>query len=227
MCERNRARDLASNLIEVAGLAGLPCRALITDMNQPLARSAGNALEVMEAIEYLRGGYRQPRLEEVILALSSELLLLSGLAENQKKARFMLNTVIESGMAAESFSRMVSMQGGPHDLIDHPSKYLSSAPVVRALTTSVDGCVGFMDTRAIGLSIVTLGGGRRRVDDIIDHRVGLSGFCLVGDTVSKGDPLVTIHAADETAWQAAAETLLEAIVVGRAKDTLPAVYEKF
>ena len=227
MRERNQARDLASNLIEVATLAGLQCRALITDMNQPLANSAGNALEMMEAIEFLRGGYRQPRLEDVILSLGSELLLLGGLAENQKSARIMLDKVIESGMAAESFARMVSMQGGPADLIEHPEKHLSAAPVVRALAAPVDGGIEFMDTRAIGLAVVTLGGGRILADDIIDHSVGLSDFCLVGGTVNKGDPLLTIHAADEASWQIAAQTLSEAIVIGRNKDALPAVYEQF
>ncbi len=123
-------------------------------------------------------------------------------------------------MAAESFARMVNMQGGPADLVDNPTKYLPPAPVVRALTATADGCIEFMDTREIGLSIVTLGGGRESVDDIIDHRVGLSGFCLVGDKLNKGDPLVTIHAADETAWQTAAEALSEAIVIGRPKDAL-------
>jgi thymidine phosphorylase len=227
MRERNRARDLASNLIDVAGLAGLPCRALITDMNQPLARSAGNALEIIEAVEFLSGEYRQPRFEDVVLSVGSEMLLLGGLAENPKAARFMLNRVIETGMAAECFARMVSMQGGPADLIEHPAKYLLPAPVVRSLAASSDGGIEYMDTHAIGLSIVSLGGGRKNVDDILDHRVGLSDFRLVGDTVHKGDPLVTIHAADETAWQSAAESLTQAIVIGRAKDALPAVYEQF
>jgi len=226
MRERNRARDLAVNLIEVAELAGLPCRALITDMNQPLARNAGNALEIAEAVEYLRGGYRQPRLEDVIMSLGSELLMLGGLAQNLKSARFMLNRVIENGMAAESFARMVSMQGGPADFIEQPAKYLAAAPVVRPLTAPVDGCIEHMETRAIGLSIVTLGGGRKRAEDNIDHRVGLSDFCLVGDKVRQGDPLVTIHAADDAAWETAADMLAEAIVIGRRKDALPAVYEK-
>jgi len=227
MRERNRARDLAANLIEVSELAGLPCRALITDMNQPLAHSAGNALEILEAIDFLKGGYRHARLDEVILSLGSEMLLLGGLAKNRKAARFMLNGVIETGMAAECFGCMVSIQGGPSDLLEHPEKYLASAPVVRALEASEDGCIEDMDTRAIGLSIVTLGGGRRRVEDTLDHRVGLSEFCLVGDAVNKGDPLVIIHAADEAAWQEAAVTLSEAIAIGRPKDALPAVYEQF
>ena len=227
MRERDRARDLAANLIEVAALAGLPCRALITDMNQPLARSAGNALEMIETVEFLKGGYRHPRLEEVIFSLGSEMLLLGGLTENQKLARQMLNRVLETGMAAESFARMVSMQGGPVDFIDHPAKYLPAAPVIRALAASADGCIESMDTREVGLSIVTLGGGRRRLDDSIDHRVGLSDFRQVGDTVNKGDPLVIIYAADETAWHAAAERLAKTMVIGRAKGALPAVYERF
>lgn len=227
MRERNQARDLASNLIEVATLAGLPCCALITDMNQPLSRHAGNALEMMEAIEFMTGGYRQPRLEEVVLSLGCELLLISGLAKNQKSARLMLNRVIETGQAAERFAQMVSMQGGPADLIEHPEKYLASAPVVRALPAPRDGCVVFMDTREIGLVVVSLGGGRSIVEDTIDHRVGLSGFCLVGDMLNKGDPLVTIHAADETSWRVAAQALSEAIILGRKTDALPAVYEGF
>jgi len=226
MRERNLARDLAAELIEVASLAGVPCRALITDMNQPLARNAGNALEVFEAIEFLKNGNRQPRLEDVTLSLGVEMLLLGGLAQKPKAARQMLIEVLDSGLAAEHFARMVSMQGGPSDLLDQPARYLPAAPVIRSLAAPRNGCIESMDTRAIGLCLVGMGGGRRIVEDIIDHRVGLSEFCLVGDTVNSGDPLVTIHAADETAWQAAAEELIDAIVIGREMDALPAVYEQ-
>jgi thymidine phosphorylase len=226
MCERNRARDLAANLIEVATMTGLPCRAVITDMNQPLARNAGNGLEMGEAIEFLKGENRHPRLEEVILSLGDELLLLGGLATEPNAGRGMMNKVLDTGQAAEHFARMVRMQGGPADLLDSPARYLPAAPVVRDLEAATDGYIEFMDTRAIGLSIVGLGGGRRRVEDIIDHRVGLSGFCLVGGSVNRGDPLVTIHAADETAWRAAAEKLFHAIVIGRKTDALPAIYER-
>jgi len=225
MCERNRARDLAVNLIEVAVMTGLPCRALITDMNQPLARNAGNALEIIETIEFLKGAKRQPRLADVTLALGCEMLLLGGLAENPIAARLMLNRVLESGSAAEYFARMVSTQGGPSDLLEQPAKYLAAAPVIRDLAVPRNGFIASMDTRAIGLCIVSLGGGRRSIQDNIDHRVGLSGFRLVGEKVNTGDPLLTIHAVDETAWQVAAAQLLDAVVIGRRKDTLPAVYE--
>lgn len=227
MCERNQARDLAANLIEVATMSGLPCRALITDMNQPLAQNAGNALEIAETIEFLTGGYRQPRLEDVVFSIGREMLLLGGLAKDQKAASSMLLDATESGRAAESFARMVSMQGGPVDLMEQPAKYLQAAPIIRPLQAPRDGCIQYMDTRAIGLSIIDLGGGRSQVGDVIDHRVGLSNFSLVGETVNMGDPIVTIHAADEASWQAVADALLNAIVVGRTKDALPAVYEQF
>jgi thymidine phosphorylase len=226
MRERNSARDLAANLIEVAELAGVPCRALITDMNQPLARTAGNALEMFEAIEFLNGGSRQPRLEDVVLSLASETLMLGGLAKNSKTARLMLSEVLDSGLAAERFAKMVSMQGGPADLLEKPSNHLQTAPVIRVLTAPRDGCIEYLDTRAIGLCVVGLGGGRKRFEDSLDHRVGLSGFCLVGTSVNRGDPLVTIHAADESSWQAAVQELVDAFIIGRSKDELPAVYEK-
>lgn len=227
MTERNRSRDLAANLVEVAELAGLPCRALITDMNQPLARSAGNALEIHEAIKFLRADRRPARLEQVVLSLSIELMLLGGLADKAKTARRELVSVLENGKAAEHFARMVVMQGGPADLLDQPAKHLPAAPVIRALESPTSGYIEYVDTRAIGQCVVQLGGGRRHLEDRIDHRVGLSELCSVGDPVNKGDPLGIIHAADETAWQAAAKTLTAAITVGRKTDTLPAVYERY
>lgn len=225
MAERNRARDLAANLVDVASDAGLPCRALITDMNEPLARNAGNSLEVFEAVEFLTGGRRHSRLDNVVMSLGSEMLVLGGLAKKTKKALKMLNDVLETGLAAEHFSKMVSMQGGPHDLLERPYHYLKPAPIVRALPASTDGCIGYMDTRSIGLAIVGLGGGRRTAEDKIDYRVGLSRFRLVGEMVKKGDPLVIIHAADEDAWKMVASELTSAIVIGRKKDKLPSVYE--
>jgi thymidine phosphorylase len=187
MTERNRARDLATNLVEVSEMAGLPCRALITDMNQPLAHSAGNAVEINEAIRFLKCDYRHSRLEEVVFSIGAELLLLGGLAEKIKTARKQLESMLTSGSAAEHFARAVAMQGGPGHL----------------------------------------GGGRQKIEDRIDHRVGLSELINVGDHVDAGDPLGVIHAADEAAWQNAAQVITEAFKVGRRTDALPPVYEQF
>jgi len=226
MTERNRARDLAANLVEVSELAGLPCSALITDMNQPLAHSAGNALEMREAIRFLRADYRHSRLEEVIIALGVEMMLVRGLADKAKPAREKLQIVLESGQAADRFASMVVMQGGPADLLDQPDKYLHAAPVIRPLESPSSGCIEIIDTRAVGLCVVELGGGRRFIEERIDHRVGLSELRDAGETIHKGDPLAIIHAADEAGWQAAAKSLTAAYTVGRKKDHLPAVYEK-
>jgi thymidine phosphorylase len=227
MVERNSARDLAANLVEVAELAGLPCRALITDMNQPLARNAGNALEIHEVIRFLKGDERHERLQEVILSLGSELMVLGGLAAKPKLARKTLVGALEDGSAAEHFAQMVEMQGGPADLLENPHKHLESAPVVRALESPADGCIEFIDTRAVGMCVVLLGGGRIHVDDRLDHRVGLSGLCNVGDMVTKGEPLGIIHANSEDAWQEAADAFAAAIKVGRKTDSLPSVYEQY
>jgi thymidine phosphorylase len=227
MTERNNARDLASNLVEVSEMAGLPCSALITDMNQPLAHCAGNALEMLEAIRFLRSDYRHDRLEEVVMALGAEMLMMGGLAEKPRLARGQLEAVLDDGQAAERFSSMVVMQGGPADLLEQPEKYLEKAPVTRPFESPTSGCIEFIDTRAIGMCVVELGGGRRRIEDRIDHRVGLSELRDAGETIHQGDPLAVIHAADEAGWQAAAKTLTAAITVGRQKDHLPAVYEQF
>jgi len=227
MTERNRARDLATNLVEVSEMAGLPCTALITDMNQPLAHSAGNALEMLEAIRFLKADYRHDRLEEVVMSLCVEMMLMGGLADKAKAARTQLEAVLNNGLAAEHFARMVVMQGGPADLLEQPGKYLQEAPVIRPLESPSSGCIEIIDTRAVGLCVVELGGGRRLVNARIDHRVGLSELCDAGDTINQGDPLGIIHAADEASWQAAAKTLMAAYTVGRKKDHLPAVYEQF
>lgn len=226
MHERNRARDLATALVQVAQRSGLPCRALITDMNQPLTRNAGNALEILEVIEYLKGDQHNERFDKVVMGLCVELMMLGRLAGSARSAERKLNAALSSGAAAERFAQMVTLQGGPTDLLEQPMKYLDIAPVCHEFTSPADGCVEFIDTRALGLCIVRLGGGRIQADDKIDHSVGLSKICNVGEFVTKGQPLVTVHAASETDCEAAVAELIAAIKIGRATDNLPAVYEK-
>jgi thymidine phosphorylase len=225
MRDIDAARELAVNLNRVAGTAGLPSRALITDMNQPLAANAGNALEVSEAVAFLAGEHRQPRLVEVVMAMGVEMLMLGGLAEAREDAAEKLVRALDSGQAAERFERMVALQGGPSNFLEAPHKYLASAPVIRDLEAPAGGRIEAMDTRAIGLGVLALGGGRRHPHEAIDHRVGLSGFVQVGDAVEAGDPLVRIHAADESAWHRAAGQIRGAIVIGNKANAMPAVYE--
>jgi thymidine phosphorylase len=155
-----RGRELAQAMTATAACAGLPVRALLTDMSEPLARSAGNALEVREAIALLRGETPDPRLLEVTLCLGQEVLLLGRLARDAKSARSLLARSITSGAAAERFARMVASLGGPRDMLGNPDAHLAEAKIVLDVPAPGDGCVEAIDTRAVGFAVVMLGGGR-------------------------------------------------------------------
>src|SRR5712671_5992024 len=163
------ARDLANGLVAVANQAGLPTIALITDMDQVLGRNVGNALEVVEAVEYLKGeGTREPRLHEVVLALAGEMIALGGLAPSAAAGRARAEAALNDGRAAEMFGRMVSALGGPDDFLQHSPRYLSHAPVIKPCTARRSGHVVGMNARDVGIAVVALGGGRGHADDAID-----------------------------------------------------------
>jgi thymidine phosphorylase len=204
---------LAESLVTVAQGAGLATTALITDMDQVLGRTAGNALEVIEAIALLRGEPCDPRLAEVTLALSADLLPLGRLAANAEEARRKLAAALDSGQAAERFARMVAALGGPADLLERADAYLPKAPVSEPVFAERSGYVGAMDTRAIGWLIVALGGGRRQVGDPIDYAVGLSDVCQIGEWVDRQRPLARVHARDAAPVVMAATVLRTAIRV--------------
>jgi thymidine phosphorylase len=211
------ARDLAQSLVAVANRAGLPTVALITDMDRVLGRTVGNALEVAEAVAYLKGeGARDPRLHEVVLALAGEMLVLGGLASSVASARARAEAALADGRAAEKFARMVSALGGPDDFLDHSGRYLAQAPVVRPCTADRSGHVVGMDARQMGIAVVTLGGGRRHADDAIDPSVGLAEMVEVGAPVRPGSPLCIVHAASETDAEQAISMVRAAIHVGGA-----------
>jgi thymidine phosphorylase len=205
------ARALANSLVDVAGEAGLPCRALITDMNQVLGHSVGNALEVAECLSFLLGAHRDPRLLEVTLALAAQLLELGGLAVNPGDGYVRALDALESGRAAESFARMVAGLGGPADVLSKPA--LPVAPVQRDLLAPVDGVIVAMDTQRLGLAVLGLGGGRRHVGDAVDGRVGLTGVLPVGARVQVGQPLLRVHAASPSQAQQALDEALAAITL--------------
>ncbi len=221
------ARDLAASIVAVANRAGLPTAALITDMNQVLGWTAGNALEVRETLDYLTGRARETRLHEVVLSLGAEMLLLGGLAIDLESARGKLKGALDSGMAAERFTRMVAALGGPADLLEQPERHLAEAPVQLPVLPDRPGTVIAMDTRAIGLLVVRLGGGRHRAEDGIDASVGLGDICALGDAVDGSRPMATVHARTEDDAATAAAALNAAITLGEsAPDTVPVVYER-
>ena len=221
------ARDLARNLVEVAEGAGLPCSALLTDMNQCLGRTAGNALEVREAIEVLRGEAAEPGLVSVTLALAAELLVLGGAIAEPAAAEAAVARALESGAAAERFARMIAALGGPPDLLEQPDRHLLRAPVRQGVFLDQAGTVATIDVRALGLAVVALGGGRRRATDTIDPAVGLAAVRRIGETVGPDVPFAVVHAASEGDAAAAAETLRRAVaVVDVAETPAPATIER-
>jgi thymidine phosphorylase len=214
------ARTLARRLVEVANGAGMPTSALLTDMNQPLANSAGNALEVREAVEFLKTGKANPRLRETTLALCARMLVVSGLAADKSTAVAKLESALASGRAAEAFGKMVHHLGGPQDFLQKSDSLLPRAPVQLDVPSPRNGFTSRMDTRDLGLTVVALGGGRTRVEDIIDHSVGIVFQTSLGLRVEKTQPLATIHAADRTAAEAASQAILRHIHIS---DSAPAV----
>ena len=215
------SEKLARSLVEVAEGAGLPTVACLTDMSQCLAWSAGNAVEVREAISCLRNEPCSSRLRELTLTLTAEMLALSGLAPTVERGFEKACSALESGFAAERFARMVSLLGGPEDLIDHPERHLPTAALVRPVLAATSGWIRSIDTRGLGWAVVELGGGRHRPSDPVDPAVGLTGVTGLGREVSVGDPLVLLHARDEGSWEAAARRIRAAYEVGEGKPEIP------
>ena len=206
---------LAESLVTVAEGADLPTVALLTDMNQVLGRAAGNALEVRESIDLLSGRAVDPRLREVTLALSAELLCLGGLANTAEIGLGRAEQALSDGTAAERFGQMVAALGGPADIVDNCERHLAAAPVRRDVYPDEAGIVTAVDARAVGIAIVAIGGGRAAPADVIDHAVGLNGVAAIGEPVEPGArPLATVHARDEAQADRAAAMLREAYTIG-------------
>ncbi len=212
--EFETAAELAESIVTVAVAAGLPTAALLTDMNQVLGRSAGNAVEVREAIDHLTGAARNPRLHEVTVALAVELLVASDLAAEPAVARAMIETTLASGAAAERFARMVSALGGPADLVERPEKHLPRAAVQRPVPPPRAGVVVAVDARALGLAVMALGGGRRHAEDAIDHAVGLTQVLGIDEATGPEAPLAVVHARSDADAGVAAKAVTAAITVG-------------
>ncbi|MBT8094052.1 MAG: thymidine phosphorylase [Gammaproteobacteria bacterium] len=206
------ARELANSIIATAAKAGLRTHAVLTDMNEVLGSTAGNALEIAESIRFLRNDVREARLNEVTLALCAEMLINAGLETDRAVARARCDEAVTSGRAAEKFAAMVVALGGPGDLLEQPARHLASAPVTRPVYAS--RVVTAVDTRAMGNAIIELGGGRRRVGEALDLSVGFSDIAPVGAALDSNTPLAVIHAASDGDAEQAEANLLAAVTTG-------------
>ncbi|MDW2185557.1 thymidine phosphorylase [Vibrio sp. 1733] len=220
------SEELAKSIVAVANGAGTKTTAILTDMNQVLASSAGNAVEVREAVRFLTGEYRNPRLLEVTMASCAEMLVLGKLAENTEDARAKLMEVLDNGKAAECFGKMVAGLGGPADFVENYDNYLEKAEIIKPVYATETGIVSAMDTRAIGMAVVAMGGGRRVATDEIDYAVGFDEFIRLGEVADSDKPLAVIHARTEEQWEDAAKALRSAIKVGGEYTPTPEVYRQ-
>ena len=221
------ARTLATSLVEVAHGAGLPTQALITDMNQVLGSSAGNALEVRESIDFLTGSAREPRLLALTTALAVRMLCQAGLASDEAEATRQVEAALASGAAAACFARMVAGLGGPLDVLKPGGADLPHAPVRRPVPAPRAGVLAAADTRALGLVVVALGGGRRRASDVVDPRVGFDAVRPLGSSLQAGEPLAFVHAADVASAEAAVKAVQAAMRIDEAAGEIgPVVVER-
>ncbi len=201
------ARALARSLVGTANGAGCKAAALITDMSQPLAAAAGNALEVMEVMETLTGQAISQPLWDLTVALGGEALVLAGLASDALEGEDQITEALESGRAAEMFGRMVAAQGGPVDFVERFPDRLPAAPVVREVRAPAGGYVAAIDGEALGHAVVHLGGGRLSGGDRINPAVGLSDLAPLGEPLAEGEPFALVHAATEAAAEAAVDAV--------------------
>lgn len=214
MATLDAARDLASSIVSVAHGAGMPTSALITDMDRPLASTAGNALEVSYAVEYLTGQRCEPRMHEVTMALAAEMLVLGKLAVDLSQAETLLQTALDSGAAAEKFAQMLAALGAPSDFVEHPWRHMERTAERLVVTPLQPGIVTAVDVRMVGMAVVALGGGRTRPQGRIDHAVGLTDLADVGTAVGSDRPLAVVHARSKAKAAEAASMLQGAYQVG-------------
>jgi thymidine phosphorylase len=208
------AEALARSLVEVANGAGTRTTALLTDMSQPLADAAGNALEIRNCLDFLSGRKNDTRLHDVVMALAAEMLVQAGVTADRQDALQRAQAALDSGKAIELFSRMVSLLGGPSDLAENSDRYLRKAAVVVPVLAAADGWLSGCATRDLGLVVVELGGGRKRPTDDIDHAVGIDRILPLGTKVLRGEPIALVHAADHAQGEAMAKSVSRCFTIG-------------
>jgi thymidine phosphorylase len=192
------AQELAQSIANVSSQSGVPTSCLITDMNQVLGHSVGNATEVSECLDFLMNpNDANTRLLNLTIELAAYMLQLSGLEKDLVAARQKSLDALNSGKAASIFGKMIFELGGPIDLLEHPIKHLPSMPVISSVKSLSSGYISEIDVRAVGFSMIHLKAGRTKSSDPIDHGVGLSEIVSIGQWVNKGDSLAIAHCRDQ------------------------------
>ncbi|MBK9926536.1 MAG: thymidine phosphorylase [Anaerolineales bacterium] len=204
----DEARVLANLMVDIGKLAGREVVALLSDMNQPLGYAVGNSLEVVEAIETLQGGGPHD-FREHCLHVSAHMLVLGKRAKDLDEGRVMAEKSIADGSAFEKFRVLVAAQGGDVSYVDDTSKF-PRAKFVEVVKAPRNGSISQVQARSVGEAAVTLGAGRAKKSDSVDHAVGFIIHHKVGDKVQKGEPLFTIHANDEAKLAEVREVVLVA-----------------
>lgn len=205
------AKALAQSIVNVANGAGVPTQAIITDMNQVLGATAGNALEMAETVKYLNGSLREPRLHAVVVSLAKAMLVSAKVAENEDQALTKINHALSSGAAAEIFNKMIHALGGPSDFMEDPWRSMERANCIQDVIALDHGYINGMQTRDIGLAVVGLKGGRTANGQQIDHTVGFDRVLPIGTLVNRGDVVARVHARDEDSALQASQQYLAAL----------------
>ena len=211
MPDQPAARGLAETMVTIGAAHGVEVKAFLTDMNQPLGRAVGNANEVAEALEVLRGE-GPPDVVELTYRLGASMLELAGVS-SRSMARRQLEEAVSSGRALECLSAVVAAQGGDPSVLEHPER-LPQPPRRTFLTADGAGYVTGLDARAVGVAAVRLGAGRATKEEDIDHRVGMRLLAKVGDRVERGAPLAEVGYADPSRLEAAQALLGSAWEIG-------------
>ena len=209
-----KAQILANSLVEVGTSLGCKTKAVITDMNQPLCSSVGNSLEIKRCVECLLGDVKESRLMEVVCTLGGNILAYTGLSDDANDGYNQIRRSFETGSAAEVFEQMVSSLGGPSNFLNSAFSILPKSPIVEDIYASEEGFVNSIDTRTIGISLLELGGGRRRSKDPIDYAVGFQNLLSVNDRVDSSIPLGRIHARNDTSLALAKSKIRIAYKIG-------------
>lgn len=220
------ARALAQSIVNVANGAGVLTQAIITDMNQVLGATAGNALEMAETVKYLNGSLREPRLHAVVVSLAKAMLVSAKIAENEDIAMKKINQVLASGAAADIFAKMIHALGGPSDFMEDPWRSMQRANIIVDVIAPEHGYITGMQTRDIGMAVVVLKGGRTANGQQIDHSVGFDRILPIGTRINRGDIVARVHASDQNAATAASQQYLAALTINEQQaEEPPVIYQ--